>query len=113
MKESDVLQAFGAHPKIGDIHSLSKNFSHLSRVAANEQSSMQSAASSVLTRLALLNAEYEKQFGFIFIICAAGKSPEEMLHALEQRLPNSREKEIGLAQEEQLKIALLRLEVLT
>jgi 2-oxo-4-hydroxy-4-carboxy-5-ureidoimidazoline decarboxylase len=74
---------------------------------------MQSAPSNVLTRLTLLNAEYENKFGFIFIICAAGKSPEEMLSALEQRLPNKREKEIGLAQEEQLKIALLRLEVLT
>ena len=58
------------------------------------------------------NAAYLKKFGFIFIVCATGKSAEEMLALLQARLPNDPEKELGIAAGEQRKITHLRLEKL-
>jgi 2-oxo-4-hydroxy-4-carboxy-5-ureidoimidazoline decarboxylase len=66
----------------------------------------------VLDALAKKNQEYLDRFGFIFIVCAAGKSGEEILAALEQRLPLDRAVELGNAAEEQRQIARLRLEKL-
>ncbi|RGP39587.1 2-oxo-4-hydroxy-4-carboxy-5-ureidoimidazoline decarboxylase [Altererythrobacter insulae] len=55
------------------------------------------------------NADYEEKFGFIFIICATGKSAKEMSDLLQARLPNNREQEIVNAAEEQRKIFQLRI----
>jgi 2-oxo-4-hydroxy-4-carboxy--5-ureidoimidazoline (OHCU) decarboxylase len=62
-----------------------------------------------LLRLAELNNAYFQNFGFIFIICAAGKSAAEMVTALQQRMLNDLETERQIAAAEQLKITLLRL----
>ncbi|MGH9703636.1 MAG: 2-oxo-4-hydroxy-4-carboxy-5-ureidoimidazoline decarboxylase, partial [Candidatus Acidiferrales bacterium] len=66
----------------------------------------------VLAELAKANQEYEKRFGFIFIICAAGKSSEEILADLKQRMANDAESELRVAAAEQSKITRLRLEKL-
>ena len=58
------------------------------------------------------NQLYEEKFGYIFIVCATGKSAEEMLELLESRLPNSPESEILIAMQEQNKITKIRLEKL-
>ena len=63
----------------------------------------------VAERLATANSEYASRFGYIFIICATGKSAAEMLDALEGRLAHSPEQELGFAAEEQRKITRLRL----
>ena len=60
-------------------------------------------------RLAQLNREYERRFGYIFIICATGKTGDEMLHALERRMGNNPDDEVSEAADEQRKIARLRL----
>lgn len=73
---------------------------------------MATAADDVRTRLARLNREYQERFGFIFIICATGKSAGEMLTRLEERIQNRPEDEIRLASEEQRKIVHLRLDKL-
>jgi 2-oxo-4-hydroxy-4-carboxy-5-ureidoimidazoline decarboxylase len=70
---------------------------------------MQSADERARTRLAALNADYEARFGFIFIVCATGKSPAEILSMLEGRLTNDAERELPIAAEEQRKITALRL----
>ena len=59
--------------------------------------------------LAELNREYEEKFGYIFIVCASGKSSEEMLAILLQRLGNNPDEELRLAATEQAKITQLRL----
>jgi 2-oxo-4-hydroxy-4-carboxy-5-ureidoimidazoline decarboxylase len=59
--------------------------------------------------LAQLNREYERRFGYIFIICATGKTGDEMLGALERRMGNNPDDELREAAEEQRKIARLRL----
>ena len=98
----DWLEAFAAHPKIGARRSVSA-------WSAAEQAGMQSADERARTRLAVLNADYEARFGYIFIICATGKSPVEILSMLEARLTNDAERELPIAAEEQRKITALRL----
>jgi len=98
----DWLEAFAAHPKIGER-------SRDSSWSEREQSGMQSADDDVRRRLVSGNAEYASRFGYIFIVCATGKTAAEMLTALETRLSNDPAEELGVAQEEQRKITQLRL----
>ena len=109
LSESDYLEAFEGHPKIGDIESLKKKFKGSQDIARNEQSSVAEANIETLERLSIGNAEYEKKFGFIFIVFASGKSAEEMLNILEGRIENSRPEEVATAAEEQRLIFQLRL----
>ena len=112
MAESDFLQAFTAHPKIGDVESLRAKYANTKALAANEQSGAQSASESVLLALASGNREYEEKFGFIFIVFATGKSAGQMLELLQQRLPNNRAQEIQNAADNQMQITDLRLKKL-
>lgn len=98
----DWLEAFRSHPKIGE----TKNVSPWSE---KEQEGMETADEDLRTRLARLNQEYQNRFGFIFIICATGKSGQEMLAQLEERMENGPEDEIRVASQEQTKIVHLRL----
>lgn len=116
--EADRLEAFAAHPKIGgDVEALRRKFAtaNLSKSAdwsGHEQAGVAHASHEVIERLSSLNLAYEKKFGFIFIVCATGKSAEEMLGLLEARLPNTRGEELDNAAREQLKITRIRLEKL-
>lgn len=110
--EEDWLEAFAHHPKIGDIKSLQEKFASTKEWAASEQSGTQTAGKEIIQKLAEENKEYEDKFGFIFIVCATGKSAEEMLQLLRQRLLNNYEDEIKIAMEEQSKITHLRLQKL-
>ena len=74
---------------------------------------MANASAQARSRLADLNEKYEEHFGFIFIVCATGKSPTEMLTILERRIGNDRPTELRAAAEEQRKITRLRLAKLT
>lgn len=112
LEEVDYLQAFEGHPKIGDVNSLKEKYAATKALAAGEQSSVNEANESVIAALAEKNQSYQDKFGFIFIVCATGKSAEKMLGLLEQRLPNERSQELGNACEEQRKIFQLRLEKL-
>ena len=60
-------------------------------------------------KLAALNVDYQERFGYIFIVCATGKSSGDMLKLLEARLPNDAPTELAVAAEEQRKITALRL----
>ena len=109
MAEPDFLQAFTAHPKIGDVDSLRARYANTKAIAANEQSGANSASEEVLQALSAGNTEYESKFGFIFIVFATGKSAAQMLKLLNQRLPNTREQEIRNAAENQMMITDLRI----
>lgn len=110
--EADWLEAFTHHPKIGDIDALKKKFASTAHWAGNEQGAVAQASGETIQALAKGNDDYEKKFGFIFIVCATGKSAEEMLSLLNQRLPNNREEEIQIAAGEQNKITQLRIQKL-
>ncbi|HEV8587346.1 MAG TPA: 2-oxo-4-hydroxy-4-carboxy-5-ureidoimidazoline decarboxylase [Pyrinomonadaceae bacterium] len=107
--ENNWLEAFRAHPKIGEKKAATAQSEQAQTWSAQEQSSAQQAAVDTKVALAQGNREYEERFGFIFIICASGKSADEILASLKQRLANDPETEIRLAAEEQRKIAQLRL----
>jgi len=100
--EADWLEAFTHHPKIGDVKSLTEKF------AGKEQAAVGTASKDIIEALANANTEYEKKFGFIFIVCATGKTASEMLRLLNDRLKNNREEELGIAMGEQHKISIIR-----
>ena len=110
--ESDYLQAFEAHPMIGDVDSLRKKYASTKAMASGEQAGAAIADEAVLTELAKLNHDYLAKFGFIFIVFATGKTAAQMLDLLKARLPNTRDQEIHNAAVEQMKITLLRIEKL-
>lgn len=110
--QADWLEAFEHHPKIGDIQSLKEKYKNTAGWASKEQAEVDNASADILKQLAKANKEYEEKFGFIFIVCATGKSAGEMLQILLNRLPNNKNDEIQIAAEEQLKITKLRLEKL-
>jgi 2-oxo-4-hydroxy-4-carboxy-5-ureidoimidazoline decarboxylase len=110
--EAEWLEAFSGHPKIGDLASLKTRFASTSHLASQEQGSVSQADAAILAQLAEGNAAYETRFGFIFIVCATGKTASEMLDLLKKRLSNSREDELKTAAAEQLKITKLRLQKL-
>ncbi len=107
---ADWQEAFAHHPRIGDLDSLRAKFAPTRAWAAGEQAQVQDATESVLQGLAQGNAEYEAKFGYIFIVCATGKSAAEMLSLLQERLTHSPQVELRIAAEQQRQIMQLRLD---
>ena len=101
LNPSDWLEAFSAHPRIGE--------KKLGAWSLQEQNGMHSASSQILEQLAAGNQEYERQFGWVFLVNATGKSAPEMLDSLQARLTNPPEEELRIAAGEQAKITALRL----
>jgi 2-oxo-4-hydroxy-4-carboxy-5-ureidoimidazoline decarboxylase len=112
LERSDWLEAFAHHPKIGDREALRQRFARTAHLSEREQAGVDGASGETLTALAEGNHEYERRFGYIFIVCASGKSAGEMLQLLRDRLPNPPEVEILIAAGEQAKITELRLKKL-
>jgi 2-oxo-4-hydroxy-4-carboxy-5-ureidoimidazoline decarboxylase len=112
LSSEDWLEAFTHHPKIGNIDSLRKKYHNTKAISKDEQSGVNDAEESILKDLAKSNQLYEEQFGFIFIVCATGKSADEMLALIKMRLNNNAEEEIQNAAKEQNKITQLRLKKL-
>jgi 2-oxo-4-hydroxy-4-carboxy-5-ureidoimidazoline decarboxylase len=107
----DHLEAFAHHPAIGaDISALAEKFRATATLSGNEQSGVAGANPAVLNALAEGNLAYQERFGFVFLVCATGKSAEEMLALLRARIGHSLETEHRIAADEQAKITRLRLE---
>jgi len=102
LSPGDWLEAFAAHPRIGE--------STRDAQAAREQSGVRGAEAETIEKLAALNRAYEERFGWIYIVCASGKSAAQMLAILESRMGNDPETELRVAAEQQLQITRLRLE---
>jgi 2-oxo-4-hydroxy-4-carboxy-5-ureidoimidazoline decarboxylase len=110
----DYLEAFSHHPQIGaDLAELQQKFASTSAWSASEQSGAGGAGLATLEALRDGNRAYLERFGFIFIVCATGKSAAEMLALLRARLPNDPAVEVSIAAAEQAKITKLRLEKLS
>ena len=84
----------------------------MSKWEKQEQKGTTEASDKVLSELDIANETYENKFGFIFLLCATGKTADYMLKNLSQRLSNDRNKEMQIAMEEQNKITKLRLQKL-
>lgn len=109
LERDDWLEAFRSHPKIGEKKAERAVSEKSQQWSENEQSGMRDAAQETLSALAEANRVYEQKFGYIFIVCATGKSSAEMLALLEQRLPNDPYTELRVAAGEQARITQLRL----
>ena len=101
------MEAFKAHPRIGDREALAEK---LAARVQQEQGQVSAAPDSVIDALAESNDTYFDRFGYIFIICATGKSAEHMLDQLRQRLGNDRDTELRIAAEQQRQIMTLRMQ---
>jgi len=108
----DWREAFAHHPRIGERTSTVPQTDRGKSWAAGEQSGVDRANRDVREALAEANRDYERRFGYIYIVCATGKSAEEMLAIAKSRLRNDPEIELRVATEEQRKIMRLRLQKL-
>jgi OHCU decarboxylase len=103
---ADWLEAFKAHPRIGESGGRSADWSR------QEQAGVGGTGAEVRERLAAGNAEYERRFGHVFLISAAGRDAAEILDALQARLGNDPGTELRVAAGEHRRITRLRLEKL-
>ncbi len=109
LERDDWMEAFAHHPRIGDLESLRKRFASTAGWASEEQRGAAQASEATLATLAEGNRAYEDRFGYIFIVCASGKSAGEMVELLHARLTNDPEAELMIAAGEQKKITRMRL----
>jgi OHCU decarboxylase len=109
LDRNDWLEAFRSHPKIGERKAEISGTAQTRQWSEQEQASVAGSSDVVKEQLARLNLEYEEKFGYIFIVCATGKSSEEMLMLLKERLHNEPDDELRIAAAEQSKITELRL----
>lgn len=109
LEPSDWREAFGHHPRIGDLESLRKRFPASGSISEAEQAGVTAADAVTLAALLEGNRIYEARFGYIFIVCASGRSAAEMLDTLSARLNNDPTEEIRIAAEEHAKICERRL----
>jgi OHCU decarboxylase len=108
----DWREAFAHHPRIGERPHVENEGTQAARWSSDEQQSVSSADAAVRAELDAVNREYEAWFGFIYIVCATGRSAEELLAFARERMQNTLETELRVAAEEQRKITKLRLEKL-
>ena len=108
MTEADWLEAFAHHPRIGERKDARAN-AKSAAWSGQEQSAVAAAELQVLEELAEGNAKYEEKFGFTYIVCATGKTADEMLAILKRRLANDRATELREAAEQQRQITQIRL----
>ena len=101
LKPEDWHEAFAAHPRIGERTE--------QQWAREEQFGTRHASDGILTEIKQANQQYEQRFGHIFIVMASGKSADQMLKILRERLANDPETELRIAAQQQLEITHLRL----
>ncbi len=112
MGKGDAMEAFAHHPQIGGVDQLREKFASTRHWTGDEQAGVREAEEAVLKALSEGNATYLEKFGYIFIVCATGKTALEMKDLLYSRLPNPPDMELQIAMEEQHKITKIRLQKL-
>lgn len=109
LSDTDWIEAFRHHPRIGEVPGTLSRLSSAADWAGNEQRGATGASEATKAALARRNRDYEARYGFVFIIYATGKTAEQMLTALEERMANDPETELEVAADEQKKITALRI----
>ena len=112
LDRDDWLEAFRSHPRIGEKKTTETVSAQARQWSGQEQAGVNAASEETTDTLAKLNRAYELRFGYIFIICATGKTSGEMLAALRERLEHDDAEELLIAATEQSKITELRLKKL-
>jgi 2-oxo-4-hydroxy-4-carboxy-5-ureidoimidazoline decarboxylase len=112
LAREDYLEAFAHHPAIGgDLATLRDKFA--AGLSSQEQAGVNGADEQTLLALREGNVRYREKFGYVFLVCATGKTAQEMLTLLQARLANSPAHELPIAAAEHEKITRLRLAKLT
>jgi 2-oxo-4-hydroxy-4-carboxy-5-ureidoimidazoline decarboxylase len=101
LTNDEIHTALAAHPRIGE-----RTTGSWSRA---EQSGVDAADAELTLALREGNAEYERRFGHIYLVCASGRSGVELLRILHSRLDNDPDTELRVVADELRKIARLRL----
>jgi 2-oxo-4-hydroxy-4-carboxy-5-ureidoimidazoline decarboxylase len=112
LSRADWLEAFAHHPRIGETKSAIAQEAKGAAWSSQEQAPVAGADNEVKAELARVNEQYERRFGYIYIVCASGKSAPELLDIARHRLQNADDAELRVAAEEQRKIMQLRLDKL-
>lgn len=110
LEVADWDEAFSHHPRIGDAARIAPAAAATASWAKSEQAGASRASEDVRAAIAEGNQQYEAKFGRIYLVCATGKSGEELLTILRARLANDPAAELRIAAGEQEKITRLRLE---
>ncbi len=110
--EADWMEAFSHHPRIGETRAAAVQDARAAGWSAGEQAGVARTPATVREQLAEVNREYERRFGHIYIVCASGRSAEELLDVARGRLQNEPAAELRVAAAEQHRITRLRLEKL-
>lgn len=100
---AEWLQAFKAHPRIGE------RGGHAPQTSEHEQAGVRQASGATLASLAAENRRYEARFGHVFLISARGRTADDILQSLRHRMANDPIKELEVAAGEQRKITRQRL----
>jgi len=104
LDDAGLAQALAGHPRIGERAS-----GHGGAWSRQEQSGVAGAGDDARARLAAANAAYEERFGHVYLVCATGKSAEELLAICTARVRNDPDTERGVVLAELAKINRLRL----
>ncbi|MGA2418628.1 MAG: 2-oxo-4-hydroxy-4-carboxy-5-ureidoimidazoline decarboxylase [Candidatus Acidiferrum sp.] len=108
LSDTDWLEAFRSHPRIGQVRAAGAASARSREWSSEEQRKVADGGGDAKAALVEGNRLYEERFGRIFIVCAAGKSPSEILQILRQRLQNDDAAEMREAADEQSRITDLR-----
>ena len=106
---ADWLEAFDSHPRIGEQKAAAPTSATSLSWSTKEQAGIANTNAATRELLAELNRHYEEKFGFIYIVCATGKTSEELLAILQERLTHDSQRELQIAAREQAQITRLRL----
>ena len=109
LSESDWMEGFRSHPRIGESSGTSSNPSQSAAWSGQEQSKVSLAGENIKIALAEGNRAYEQRFNRTFIVCATGKSAPEILEILQRRSQNDEPTELHEAAEQQRQITHIRL----
>lgn len=112
LDSDDWLEAFAHHPRIGERASDRPQGAHGAAWSQSEQAGVDGARDTTRDALVRINRAYEQRFGFIYIICASGRSAEEMLEIANGRMQHDLSQEIVVAAAEQHAITQRRLATL-
>ena len=112
LSPDDWREAFDHHPRIGERTAVVAQGETARTWSSSEQRGASEASDTARQALADGNREYEDRFGHIYLVSATGKSADELLQVLRERLTNDPATELRVAAGEQAKITRLRLEKL-
>jgi 2-oxo-4-hydroxy-4-carboxy-5-ureidoimidazoline decarboxylase len=109
LESEDWHEAFAHHPRIGERKAAARQDTCARDWSTGEQRGVAAATADLRTALAEGNRHYERRFGYIYLVAAAGKSADDLLGILQARLSNDPDTELRVAAGEQAKITRLRL----